>query len=190
MVQLNYQIEMECSTMKKIFRLLMLGLLTISVFMPNVVDAAEDQTGQEPRSSVYSEIDGIAPMATPFVEEVTLDHGESYSIIRDMIFTPDNDYGLGKPWYLMKVAPLSGEKEAFRIDYLNDIPNSSLHGSDYFYTDQFSYMLYVFDYVPDKVDIRYFGYRITNYSAGPVTYRVGLNITYGSDEGLEYDLFD
>lgn len=63
--------------MKKILRMLLLGFLIVTVLSPNVVTAEEDQTGHVPSSSVYSEIDGIAPMATPFIEEITLDNGES-----------------------------------------------------------------------------------------------------------------
>ena len=177
--------------MKKIFRLLLLGFLTVTALSPSIVTAAEDQAVQEPKSSVYTQIDEIAPLATPFIHEVTLDHGESYTILRDMIFTPDNEWGIGAPWYLIKVATLTGDKETFCLEFLNNIPNSGLAGAkEYYHDNHFTYKLYVYDYTPEEIDIRYFGYKITNYSAGPVTYRIGLNITYGSDDGLEFDLFN
>ena len=189
MLWLNYQIEKENRIMmKKILRLLLLGLLTVTAFSPSVVTAAENQAVQEASSSVYSEIEEIAPLATPFIGEVTLNHGESYDLTRNIIFSSASY--LGVPAILWKIATINGETEAFSILGLSNVPGITFRIPEYHYSNSYEYMLALNVYVPEKPEIRYFGYRLTNYSAGPVTFRVGMNVTYGETaEGLDFDLF-
>lgn len=175
--------------MKKILRMLLLGFLTVTVLSPSVVTAEEDQTGQVPSSSVYSEIDGIAPMATPFIHEVTLVHGESYELTRDIIFTPLGSNDLGTPYILWRIATVSGEKETFSVTELSNVPGIDWSYTNYYHSNTYELPSQLRIYKPDETDVRYFGFRLTNYSSGLVTFRLGMNVTYGTLDGLDFDLF-
>ena len=173
--------------MKKILRMLLLGFLTVTVLSPSVVTAEEDQTGQVPSSSVYSEIDGIAPLATPGIEEVVLDNNESYEFTRMALFPPGETYR--PPFLLFKIKTISGEKEAFSVQLIDRAPNSESRPT---YTtfiadsvfEEYSGILYY----PENSEIHELGYRITNYSAGPVAYRFGINIGHGTYDNLPFEL--
>ncbi|WP_217809364.1 hypothetical protein, partial [Enterococcus sp. 3H8_DIV0648] len=41
---------------------------------------------------------------------------------------------------------------------------------------------------PVFAEVHDVGFRITNYSGGPVVYKVGINFAYGTSEGLEFEL--
>lgn len=162
--------------MKKIFRLLFLGFLTAVALSPSVVSAAEDQTVQESSSSVYSEIDKIAPLVED-TEIITLRNGESYDFTRlSMIFpkqvtafswviTPKNN---GLYSFNLLSTYQNGEfgdlRPLFGPLFERDRGVSS--------TNRFSY--------PDPEDSRYseitFGLRIKNYEAAPITFELKMDI--------------
>lgn len=166
--------------MKKIFRLLLLGLLTATVLLPSVVNA-EEQTVQEPSSSVYNEIDGIAPMSTPFIEEITLNNGESYELTKQCLIFPPRP-GLSGTIVFFKLRSISKEREAFLIQPISTFPLYT--DSERFYYESETSGFYLADstYIPEEIEIHNAGIRITNFSSGPTTYRIGLNIVYRPDE--------
>lgn len=173
--------------MKKILRMLLLGFLTVTVLSPSVVTAEEDQTGQVPSSSVYSEIDGIAPMATPDIEEIVLRNGESYDFIRKTLFFPGS--AALTTFTLFKIKTISGEKEAFSVKFLDRAPNSENRprATTYLASSNFEEYESV-RYRPEVPEIHEIGYTITNYSAGPVAYRFGINIAHGNHIELPFEL--
>lgn len=158
--------------MKKIVRLLFLGLLSISVLSPTAVKAVEDQSVAEDSSSVYSQNMGISPLATPYKTQVTLDNGESYEFTKKYAYFAD-DY---HPPYTQIIAE-SPEDEISLIEI-------SLVGStDPQYTIQNlrNNTFNIIDlYLPNTPGNYYFpevNYKITNYSPGRVTY--DLTVRFG-----------
>lgn len=171
--------------MKKILRMLLLGFLTFTVLSPSVVTAAEDQSVKEPSSSVYSEIDGIAPLATPYIEEITLDNGESYELTKQCLLFP-NRYG--NPTIIYgKIRSVSSEREAFSLQpiasfALNDEKEKYHYASE---ADLFAFNSLAS--LPEEIETKEAGIRITNYSSGPAKYRIGINICH-HPEDMEFDL--
>lgn len=173
--------------MKKMLRMLLLGFLTVTVLSPSVVTAEEDQTGQVPSSSVYSEIDGIVPRATPDTEEIVLRNGESYDFIRKTFFFPE--WPSMPPFTLFKIKTISGEREAFSVQFIDKAPNSDSRPRATKYIFDATYEEYESVwYGSEETEVHEIGYRITNYSAGPVAYRFGLNITHGNHDELPFEL--
>lgn len=171
--------------MKKVFRLLLLGFLTVTVLSPSIVTAAEDQNVQELSSSVYSKVDGITPLATPFIDEVTLEHGESYDLKRNIILSRELDF----PHGLIKIETASGVKEAFSISTISSLPGYSPVSEPIYYFDtHYYYRGWPTTHFTEKPEVFYWGRRITNYSAGSVTFKVGMNVVYGPDYDLDFDL--
>lgn len=180
MLRLNYQIEKENRIMmKKMLRMLLLGFLTVTVLSPSVVTAEEDQTGQVPSSSVYSEIDGIAPMATPFIEEITLDNGESYELTKKCLVFADTQK-ITIVHY--KIRSVSQEKEAFSVQQIVTMP--IIDEGERFYYEAETKGSYITDphYRPTTTEIHDGGIKITNYSSGPTKYRIGLNIVHHPED--------
>lgn len=187
MLRLNYQIEKENRIMmKKILRMLLLGFLTVTVLSPSVVTAEEDQTGQVPSSSVYSEIDGIAPMATPFIEEITLDNGESYELTKQCLLFPDAP-GMAPTMIYGKIRSVSSERETFSLQAIATFPLTDEREQYYYASEAFVFSFAPFASLPEEVEIHEAGIRITNYSSGPTKYRIGINICNHPDDH-EFDL--
>lgn len=186
MLRLKYQIEKECCTMKKIFRLLLLGFLTVTVLSPSIV-TAEDQIFKDTSSSLYSEVDDIVPMTTPDFEEVVLRNGESYDFIRKTIFFPK--WPPLPPFTLFKIKTISGEREAFSVQFIDRAPDSESRPRDIKYIADSVYEEYESVwYGSEETEVHELGYRITNFSAGPVAYRFGMNIAHGSHNELPFEL--
>nr|DAZ20697.1 MAG TPA: hypothetical protein [Caudoviricetes sp.] len=164
--------------MKKIFRLLLLGFLSVAVLSPSVV-IAEEQTVQEPSSSVYSEIDGIAPMGVPDSETVTIGNGEYYDFVRKTIVFPR--YCTGGRFILIEPVDKIASYQRY-TSFHNDDLVLEPRGDEKFLVD-FSTRDVVSDgecgnsLTSPKVIL--YGYRLRNYEAGPVTFKVSLefNVT-------------
>ena len=151
--------------MKKIFRLLLLGFLSVAVLSPSVV-IAEEQTVQEPSSSVYSEIDGIAPMGVPDSETVTIGNGEYCTGGRFILIEPVDKIASYQRYTSfhnddLVLEPRGDEK--FLVDFsTRDVVSDGECGNSL---------------TSPKVIL--YGYRLRNYEAGPVTFKVSLefNVT-------------
>lgn len=182
MLRLNYQIEKENRIMmKKILRMLLLGFLTVTVLSPSVVTAEEDQTGQVPSSSVYSEIDGIAPMATPFIEEITLDNGESYELTKQCLLFPHSPERAPTTVFV-KIRAVSSERESFSLQPIATFPLTDETERFHYASEAFVSSFAPYSSLPKEVEIHEAGVRITNYSSGSTIYRVGLNIGNHPDD--------
>ncbi|MBX8938815.1 hypothetical protein [Enterococcus gilvus] len=172
--------------MKKIFRSLLLGILTFTVFSPSVAGAEENQVVQESSRSLYLEIEGVAPMFTADIQEVTLKHGETYDFTKKMLFILTSP-----PKWLFKLKSANGEQEIVSYQVLSNVPGAPQPGY-YFatagngifeYETQETYIVES----PNITEIYDIGMRITNLSAGPVTWRFGINMGYESDF-IDFDL--
>ena len=173
--------------MKKLFSLFLLGFLTVAALSPSIVTAAEDQSVQESSSSVFSNIDGIAPLATPDIEEIVLRNGESYNFIRKTLFFPE--WPPMPPFTLFKIKTISGEREAFSVQFIDNAPNSESRPRATKYISDSTYEEYESVwYGSEETEVHEIGYRITNFSSGPVAYRFGLNITHGNHDELPFEL--
>lgn len=179
--------------MKKIFRLLLLGFLTVTVLSPSIVTAAEDQTVQEPSSSVYSNIDNVDPVSTPYITEITLEHEETFDFSRLMVFFPVNGTVCR---FIFKIRPLINDSEAFMIQRFESINEDfRLINSPVFYYSKDVVMLTSLghEYKPNvpygSWEVHPAGVRITNYSPGTVSFKIGINIGYGTtSSALDFDL--
>lgn len=172
--------------MKKILRVLLLGFLTVTVLSPSVVTAEEDQTGQVPSSSVYSEIDGIAPMATPFIEEITLDNGESYELTKQCLLFPPGPE-IVSTFIYGKVRSVSSERESFSLQPVASFPLIDDPEEYYYASEAYVFSFAPYASLPEEVEIHEAGIRITNYSSGPTKYRIGINICNNAND-MEFDL--
>ncbi|WP_137664911.1 hypothetical protein [Enterococcus hulanensis] len=167
--------------MKKIFRLLLLGFLSVTILSPSFVNATEDQAVQEPKSSIYSEIDSVAPMATPLIQEITLENGESYEFSRKCILFPES-FSVGSFAGNFKIRSLSNRPETFSYQAITTVPgiNPTIFYCNTSYEEN-GFGSYNPTYYPESIEEHDFGIRITNYSAGPTAYRFGLSFGYSED---------
>lgn len=172
--------------MKKNLRSLLLGFLTVIVLSPIAVTAAEDQTVQEPSSSVYSENDGIAPLATPFIEEITLDNGESYELTKQCLLFP-HTIGISPTIICYKIRSISMEREAFSIKPIATFPLNDGAERFHYETEISGESFCPHSFLPENTEIHDGGIKITNYSSGPTKYRIGLNIVYHPDD-IDFEL--
>lgn len=163
--------------MKKIFRLLLLGFLTITFITPNVVNAEENHVDQEMQSSFYTTQNIITPDTTPSEEEFTLKNGESHTATR-LAFLDGIHYVVG--WTLLEI--LSDDEEAYSVTPLFIFDTTTSESETIFahdrggQIDSFEYggavPGYEFPFIFRK------GVRITNYSPGAVKYKLTFHIDY------------
>lgn len=162
--------------MKKVLSAIVLGIL--SVFVIGVGTGGYEVTASHEAT--------LNARATPEIRTVTLKHGESYVFTKEL-YKPAG-YCIG---YLFKIKTLNGSQEAFTLEDVYLDANGNL-------TSMFDRFVYASQTYMNNASNSggTMGYRITNHSAGAVTYRMGINIGYremsgigvGTVPGLDFEL--
>lgn len=174
--------------MKKIFRLLLLGLFNIFLLPPSIVNAAEIQNDT---FNTYTKLEEIAPRAAPRVEEVTLENGESYDFVSKVVLY--DRYNLSKIFkssFQIFCKPVLDKayvkNETFRVERITNIPDGILgplnledQSDSYIWSGSYDNVYETsYDNNLESTGIYDYGFRVTNYSAGPTTYCFTLNYIY------------
>lgn len=144
--------------MKKIV-LSVASLFFFSVLSTGSVNA-ESNDGQ----SMAKETQTIMPYATPKVVEVTLENGEEYNQITQVM--PITGMHL---YVSYRIDALSGEKEAFKIS--NGFNQLFWSFTRYAVSDSVSMS-------SQREDSKTAHFQLTNYSPGAVTYKISTTISY------------
>lgn len=161
--------------MKKIFRLLLLGLLTVSVLSPSVVNSTEVQSDQEISPTIKKVIDGVGPLST-YQNTITLSNGESFELSRKFIFythTNPNAY----PNYAFYVNTIDAHSETFSLEV--SVPECESIEPDKIFIFSNNHGLHNrWLYQPEIPEIYDVLFKITNYSSDQVTYYISISLTY------------
>lgn len=153
--------------MKKNITLLLLGLLSICVFSPISASATTNQNVSESSSNIYSS--GISPLATPFITQATLKNGESFELTQKYAY---RGIEYGYPIAQMVIDTTDNEFYYMEVDVVgsND-PNLSIKKfADY----RHGYCTMYLPNTPGTLYLPEVKYKLTNYSAGEVTYNIEI----------------
>ena len=157
--------------MRKITNLFFTSLLLIiAVSASSIVEATEKQTDKQPTTSAYSNADGI-----PTEEMVTLDNGESFEIKKVFaFFIPPHSCVIDS---YFRAQPLGGIYSAYSLEMFSTttdkLPYTRIVGAD----DKLMLNPH-WNYRPETPEIHNVTFRITNYSAAPVTFYLHAYINY------------
>lgn len=141
--------------------------------------------GAEELSSIDNTFSGLQSRATPIIKEVTLESGESESVSATLI---SNSMYFSKHLFQVEVA--SKTWETFLLETTTDIGGEVDHREVYLYGVSVNGGGHLQYYNLTGTHIGRETIKITNYSAGPVKYRIGLNTGLHFRDTPQVDLSD
>ncbi|MDU5336179.1 hypothetical protein [Enterococcus sp.] len=159
--------------MKRMFSFLFISSLFLIFLTPNEVSASTDGAGQINNTSLYSYIAGVRPFAIPLNEEFTLKNGESHYTELQYVIHPRKYTKVKREVTTVSdVTNIRFGYEEFHTATLDGyrVPDT-LTSWGQFYSSGFLKGSSNMRIVGDKTEVHTYGLKITNYEAGPVTYK-------------------
>lgn len=156
------------------------ALLALLFIFPSCVNASDFDSSKNNTINLSNELTNIDTLATPYITEFTLDHGEFFDLTRKVVFHKDT---IDLPCLFIQAKPSNGLREAFSISSVSNLnEDRELRAS----TPNFSFGMLLssgFRVIyrpvsPNEFEIYDYGIRVTNYSAGAVTFKAGVNVSY------------